>query len=749
MSAPSVNPRGVGLQNWRWRDGEHTVTRSICWSPPGCHGGCGCLLRTDSAGRLVGIEGDPANPFSQGALCARGLATLDTVHHPERLLHPLRRDGPRGAGRWRAVGWDEALAEVATGFDRIRRETGPESVLFLKGTGRDVGPWISRLAYSFGSPNYFALGPASGNACFMPRTSVGAAAFGGFMVPDCSQHHLERYDHPAWRPPATLVIWGGNPVVTNPDGFLGAWIVHCMERGTELVVVDPRLTWLAARARHWLPLRPGTDVALALAFLHVILAEGLYDAAFVARWTYGFEALAARVAPCTPAWAAGITGLDAERIAAAARHLGRSRPAAFQQGLGVDMSPDAAATAHAVGCLWAVLGQVEVPGGMLTARDPFGVPRRGPDAAAFPQVRRARIGLDRYPLIAHGIPYGQGDALLDQGERGAPYPLRAAWVQGTNTIVSSFADPARADQLLKKLELVVVLDLFHTPTTTAFADLVLPVCTFAERDGLRHSFYQLAAINQALPPRGESRSDMEICLALGRRLAPADWPWEQVHGLFDHVLGPAGLTFHQLRERMPLYPGLRYGRHERGELRADGQPGFETPTGRLELYSTVLESCGLDPLPAWNPGPYHLPEAAGLRADFPLDLMTGARVPALFNAEHLNVPALRAHNPDPLVHVHPRDARAAGLSDGDWAWVVSHHGRCRRCVAVTEEVSPGTAHAQARAWEPSAPAAENAGFFLLWDLNVNLLLPSHLQGPSGFGYPFRSQRCRLEPAEPP
>ncbi len=748
QSSDDLLPRGAGPRNWRWQDGEHTLTRSICWSPPGCHGGCGCLLRVDGAGRLVSIEGDPSNPFNQGSLCPRGLAGLDTIYHPDRLLRPLLRDGPRGSGRWREVDLEVALDRAAGTLDRIRRESGPESVVFLKGTGRDISPWISRLAYSFGSPNYFALGPANGNACFMPRMSTAYATFGHFMVPDCSQYHADRYDNPEWRPPQTMVIWGANPVHSNPDGFLGAWIVHCMERGTELIVVDPQLTWLAGKARHWLPLRPGSDAALALAFLHVIIDEELYDPDFVARWTHGFDALAERVRPCTPAWAAAITGLPAERIQTAARQLGRSRPACIQQGMSVDTSPDAAATAHAIGSLWALLGQVDVPGGMMVARHPFGVPRRGPSSAAYPQVKRPKIGLDRYPLFEHGIPYGQGDALLDQLDSGEPYPLRAAWVQGNNTVVSSFADPERAHRLLRQLELVVVLDLFHTPTTQSYADIVLPVCSFAERDGLRNSFFQLSAINRAIAPRGQSRSDMEICLEMGRRLAPDDWPWEHVNGLFDDILGSADLSFAELRERMPLCPGLRYRRHERGELRSDGQPGFETPTGKLELYSTEFERFGLDPLPAYTPGYYHRPEAASLRRDFPLDLVTGSRVPVFFASEHRNVPALRAFNPDPLVHVHPGDAGTLGLDDGAWVWVVSHHGRCKRRVAVSEQVQPGCVHAQAH-W--GNPEGTTSGASDHWELNVNNLLPSHLQGPSGFGYPFRSQRCRLEPvgAAPP
>ncbi len=747
MSDP-LHPRGIGPQNWRWREGELTVTRSICWSAPGCHGGCGVLLYVDDEGRLVKVEGDPANPFNQGALCPRGLASADTIYHPDRLQHPLIRAGARGEGRWRRASWDEALDRIAGEFLAIRREQGPESVLFLKGTARDISPYISRLAYSFGSPNFVACGPASGNACFMPRQSLLFATAGDFQVADCSQHHAARYDDPTWRRPETILLWGSNAVHSNPDGFLGSWIVRCAQRGSQLVVADPRQTWLASRARHWLPLRPGSDVALALAFLHVIIDEGLHDADFVTRWTHGFDQLAARVRPCTPIWAAEKTGVAPQRIAAAARFVGRSRPLAVQWGLGIDMQRSATAAAQAVSAIWTVLGQVDVPGGMVVARHPYGIRRRG-EREGFPRIRVPKLGLERYPLFAHGIPYGQGDSMLDQLESGRPYPIQAAWVQSTGLLPGSFADPARALRLLRGLRFVAMADLFMTPGATALADVLLPVCSFAERDGLRHAFYQLSAINKAIEPLGESRSDMEICLQLGRRLAPEAWPWDGVQQLFSQMTHPAGVEFAALRERQPMVPGLRYRRHERGELRADGEPGFETPTGRIELYSTELERCGLDPLPGWQEPWYDPARQPELCRDYPLRLITGARVPVFFNSEHRNVPALRAFNPHPWVELHPDDAAAAGLADGAWGWVETHYGRCKRKLRVTPELLPGCAHAQASWWNPDGGPSERQGLFDLPELCTNNLLPSQLQGDSGFGYPFRAMRCRVVPAEPP
>lgn len=185
---------------------------SVCTTPPGCHNGCGIkVLVTD--GRIKEIRGDPSNPFNAGSLCPRGVALPRTVYSSERVLHPLRKT----AAGWKRISWAEALAEIEERF----LSAGPGSSVFCKGTGRDIGSWLSRLAWGFGSPEYYALGPGSGSACLMPRMSISHAVLGGFPVADCSQYFEKRYDDPGWKLPGCILVWGSNPVDSNPDGFLG------------------------------------------------------------------------------------------------------------------------------------------------------------------------------------------------------------------------------------------------------------------------------------------------------------------------------------------------------------------------------------------------------------------------------------------------------------------------------------------------------------------------------------------------
>lgn len=262
---------------------ELKVIRTTTWSAgPGCHGGCGVLAYVRD-GRLIKVEGDPDHPWNQGRLCPRCLALTQYVYHPDRLRHPLKRIGEKGEGKWQRISWDEAFDTIEEKLKEIKDKYGPESVIFLQGTGRDIGGWISLLAYAYGSPNWvFGL---SGLACYTPRLMVMWITQGDFCVADASQWLPKRYDDPNYAVPKCIIIWGQALPATCPDGFFGHWIVDLMKRGSKLIVIDPRCTWLASRAKIWLQIRPGTDGALALGFLNVIINENLYDRAFVERWT--------------------------------------------------------------------------------------------------------------------------------------------------------------------------------------------------------------------------------------------------------------------------------------------------------------------------------------------------------------------------------------------------------------------------------------------------------------------------------
>ncbi|HJX03180.1 MAG TPA: molybdopterin-dependent oxidoreductase, partial [Dehalococcoidia bacterium] len=261
------------------------IVRTTTWSAgAGCHGGCGVLAHIKD-GKLIKIEGDPEHPWNQGRICARCLAMTQYVYHPDRLQRPLKRTGKRGEDKWQEITWDEAFDFVEKKMKGIREKYGAESMVFIQGTGRDIGGWQSMLAHAYGSPNWFF--GLSGVACYTPRLMVMWSQQGDFCVADASQWLPKRYDDPDYRVPECIIVWGQNLPASCPDAFFSHWLVDLMKRGSKLVVIDPRFTWLAARSEMWLQLRPGTDAALALAFANVIINEKLYDEDFVKKWTNG------------------------------------------------------------------------------------------------------------------------------------------------------------------------------------------------------------------------------------------------------------------------------------------------------------------------------------------------------------------------------------------------------------------------------------------------------------------------------
>ena len=226
------------------------IVRTTTWSAgPGCHGGCGVLAYIEN-GKLVKIEGDPDHPWNQGRLCARCLAMTQYVYHPDRLTRPLKRVGQRGEGKWQEITWDEAYDLIEEKMGKIREKFGPESVIFSMGTGRDIGPWISLLAYAYGSPNImFAL---SGIACYSPRMAAVETVQGDYCVLDAAQWLPQRYDDPKYKKPECIIIWGYNIPASCPDNVFGHWIIDLMKKGTKIIAIDPRLSWFASRAKKWL-----------------------------------------------------------------------------------------------------------------------------------------------------------------------------------------------------------------------------------------------------------------------------------------------------------------------------------------------------------------------------------------------------------------------------------------------------------------------------------------------------------------
>ncbi len=801
---------------------EIKIVRTTTWSAgPGCHGGCGVLAYVKE-GKLVKIEGDPDHPWNQGRLCPRALALTQYIEHPQRLRHPLKRVGERGEGKWERISWDEALDLIEKRMKAIKEEHGPESFVFAMGTGRDIGPWICLLAYAYGSPNVmFAL---SGIACYSPRIAALDMVQGDYCVFDAGQWLPKRYDDPRFRVPKCLIIWGYNIHATCPDNLFGHWIIDLMKRGTEIIAIDPRLSWFASRAKYWLKLRPGTDAALAMGMLHVIVNERLYDQEFLEKWTNAShllrkdtgkllresdlaeggsrenfvawdksrEGLAiwdssevdyklpgvrpalsgewrvtladGSVVECHTVWDAfrqevnnyppdeveRITWVPAEELAEAARFYARSRPAAIQWGVPIDMTPAVTPLCQAIAALWALTGNLDVPGGNVIARFAFdAVAYALPGAEGIIKLKdkkldEPRIGADRYGPLKKFIWRCQTDLTLEQIFTGKPYPIKGLWIQTCNPLAGLGLDPRRWREALKKLDFVVVADLFLTPTAQ-YADVVLPAATFLEKDGLRTWWVPLQSINKALTVP-ECRPDIEINLELARRFDP-ELKWKSIYELFDDILKPTGLTFRELQEKgwiLPPegHPSCPYRRHERGLLRADGRPGFRTPTGRFELYSTLREDWGLEPLPHHEEPPFTPVSRPDLTKEYPLILSTGRRSPVFFHSEHRMIPWLRELDPDPVVEIHPQTAAEHGIADGNWVWVENWLGRAKLRAKVTPVVPRWMVMAAHGWWFPEREGSEPS-LYGAWESNINLLLPMNAQGKDGLGAPIKHSLCRI------
>jgi anaerobic selenocysteine-containing dehydrogenase len=743
------------------------------------------------------------------------------------LRHPLLRVGERGENKWKEVSWKEAYDTIETKLNDIKARHGPESVLFFYADGKDVSEWITILTYSYGSPNLvYAL---SGSSCYTPRTMVTWAVQGNVSVLDASQWLPKRYDDPAYKVPRCIIVWAQDPQATCADGFYSHWIVDLKKRGSELIVIDPRCTWLASRAKLWLQLRPATDGALALGMLNVIITEKLFDAQFVEKWTNApflvktdenrlllesdlvrngsekkfviwdtktgnpaiwnpseaklspktaepalegtytlalkdgittdcktvWTLLRERVADYSPDKVADITWVPRDRIVDAARFYAKSHPSAIHWGASIDMITTTTPTAHAIALLWCITGNVDKPGTNVIALDPLDVnpyplqPKVGASALTLPpDVTKKRIGADRYGPLRDFRPRAHTDLTLEQVFTEKPYPIKGMWIQGANILAGNGMDPRRWYEAMKKMEFIVCVDLFMNPTSM-LADIVLPAATFLERDSLHTMWVPLNAIKKAITV-AECKSDTEIDFELAKRFNP-QLPWKSLDEMFDNIVKPSGMTFGELKKigwKIPprSHRSSPYRRHEKGKLRPDGQKGFNTLTGRIEIFSTIFRGWGIDPLPYYEEPPFSPIRTPEIYKDYPLIMMTGRRSSVYFLSEHRMIPWLREVEPDPVVEIHPDTAAAMDVKNGDSVWIENWLGRCKRKAKLTPIIHPKTIMVPHGWWFPEKEGSDPS-LFGVWDVNVNQLIPMGYNGAAGYGSPIKSMLCKVYKAE--
>ena len=780
---------------WKYQEGDFTVVRTYMWSPPGCHPvGCGLKLYVDKDGRLDHVEGDENSPITKGRLCVRCLALKDYIYNPSRVVHPMKRD-PQYRGqhdKWEQCTWDEAYALIKEKVEFFKENYGPESMAVFSGTGRSGGIMCQEMAQKvLGTPN--ACYTQSGFACYQPRSAACSHVLGAYYPEIDYAGGLEgTYDNPAWVCPEVLVMWGKQPLASNGDGLWGHAVIDIMKRGAKLISVDPRINWLSTRAVIHLRVRVGTDTAMAMAWLWVIINEDLYDHEFVEKWCYGFEEFAARINDpekgMTPEKAAEICEVDADQIYAAARMYANAKPAAIAWGLAFDQNQNGNQAGHCCLALMAITGHVDVPGGQIIAEIPalnadddqeatemadgawegdatavvsFGgsseedvteVVEEGWEGIGLELTRKA-VGYDKYPLYCENIRMAHADMMLDCLLTDEPYKIHMGWIQSTNLLSPTCcAEPTKWYQGLLRLDFVIATDVFITPSIEGCADLFLPLATSAEKDDVVFTHYcaspvSISASNKAITV-GEAKSDADILVDLGNVLGSP-----KIAGKFktgreytDANRAPAsGMDFDGLSAEVMHQRGVNYRKYEKGLLRPDRKMGFLTNTGRVELYSTTFQQNGDDPLPYYQE-PAFSNRQPGRAEKYPFNITSGAREYAFFHSEHRQIPRLRELCPNPLLEINPEDAKQVGVADGQWVEIENEFGKAKFKAKVTPIVRSGTVHAQHGWWFPEQEA-DAPNLYGVWQSNYNDLVPNHYNSIMGYGAPHKCMSCSVRPLD--
>jgi anaerobic selenocysteine-containing dehydrogenase len=689
------------------------IVRSCC---RGCHGGCGVLV-TVVDNCVKEIKGDPDCPINRGWLCIKGKQAHTIAHNSTRLLHPIHRRN----GSWRKISWEDAYDEIRERFCGYREKFGAESVVLGYGTGRDNEAFIYRFANTYGTPNVLT----AGHVCYGPRIATGITRCGNLPVVD--------YDGN----PGCVIVWGANPLVSNPDEYKSIYLTKALRNGAKLITVDPRRTVLARRSDIWLPLRPGTDGALAWGMINVIIDNEWYDKAFVRDYVHGWEEFCTRAKRYNLEWAVEKTGLSESQISSAAELFAKTKPAGIHWGVALEQSKNCVNTISLHICLMAMTDNLDRPGGNVFYSSPpvMSASKLGAHHLLPKEARKKRLGGNRFRLANHISvinPKAVWDAILEED----PYPVKALFLVSTNPVLTR-ANSREVKAALEKVDFMVVADFFMTPTARE-ADIVLPSATWLEHDYVadlwkRHGSVQAT---QKAVQTGKCRSDYEILNELGRRCTKPSLWWPTVKDALNEVLSPSGLTWEE-------FCGRGYLQGQR-VFRKYLKDGFSTTTGKVEFYSTAMEHLGYDPLPGYDDPPEGPWSDKKLLKRYPYQLITGARIPSFFHSENRVPGPLRDKRPDPIVEIHPEVATEKGIRGGDWIKISSPRGSAVQRAVVTDRV-PHTVVAADHGWW--FPEIEKD---LGWDRsNINMLTDNAYKtcDPAVGATNLRVLLCNIEKAE--
>jgi anaerobic selenocysteine-containing dehydrogenase len=653
--------------------------------------GCGIWAYVKD-GRFTGVEGMKESPLNKGRNCAKAHAAPQWVYSPQRLKYPLIRTGRKGEGKFEKVTWDQALDKIAEKLKEQKTTYGAESLAVLSPARRSYSDYSYRFLMAHGSPNYGHSGICAMQNAFSYAYTLGAT----WPVADYMNSDL-------------VIIWGKQPVYSGSSKGGTRSLIAAKERGAKIIAIKPSMEPDAAMADIWVPIRPGTDAALALAMLNVVICENSCDMDFVQRHCHGFDELKAHVQNYSPQWAETITGVPAAQIIEVARMYATTKAAAIDTGNGLEHAPSASDTVRAIASLIAITGHFDRPGGNIV-----------PVGSTMPQPKSVHLK-ERYSqewvdkLVAPEFPkpfqpfmegtssayYRIFDSVLTQ----TPYPIRTVIAPGTQPIVSTRGSK-RVVQALEKLDFFVVVDVTKT-AEMAYADVVVPVATPYETDHPFEAFANwIMARNKVIEPLGDYKSIYEFWIDLGVKMGYADDFWNgSMEACMNDQLAPLDMTIDELRSYptgkvFPMKP-MAYEKYDTIFTAPSSllSKAPYLPQGKVALYNTTFEAHGYNPLPQWREPPESHSGTPELVEKFPL-IFSDYHTSKVYNAGWLrNVPSLREVMPHPTLHIHPATAKQRGIEDGDWVEITSPHGMIRMKAELFPGIRPDTVMALHGWWQ--------------------------------------------------
>lgn len=692
-----------------------TVHHTLCDICTGLHCGLDVYVRD---GKVIKVEGTQNHPFNEGKLCTKGASNRQYLYRENRIRTPLRRVGARGEGRLEPISWEEAYDEIVGRLNALKRDFGPECVAWYSGYGKWFRPWLHRLTHSFGSLNYGTEASTCHAATLMAWKTVCGRPFGSDIA-----HNDDLY-----------IGWACNAMIS--DYPIARALVRFRERGGTVVTIDTRDTVTGQKLSDLhLKIHPGTDGALAWGLANVMIENGWYDKDFVERYADGFAEYRAYSRQFPPERTEAITGIPRERIIALAKRYGQAKKVCiYTPSAAIAHNRNGYNSMRAIICLQVLTGNIDRAGtqlpsypGWLSCSCGFQTRQAQFENSTRPVGCKKRISQGQFPVWDALMDEFQLASLPDQIETAEPYPVKALVGFGMNHRIG--ADPERLLAALQKLDFFVDTDVILS-STAKYADIILPVCTSLERSELKaYGGGYLTCTSPCVSPLFESKPDTEIICELSRRLGLDDpilnAGYEQT---LQYLIGDLSVSLSELREAELPIRLQEYRPYEPGTLL---RSGFETPSGKLELSSRLIEAVrgertDLDPLPVWTSG------LDGADAElYPMTLIAGSRIPnAIHSRLHECMPWPRSLRPRPAADIHPADAKRLGIRSGDRIRLRTALGAIEVEAHLTAAGAPGDVYL----------------FHGYPEADVNHLIPSsHLDPYSGFPG-FNQLRCAVEKA---